>query len=178
MQQPYCTEESAPATVESASTVGPSLGLQKIPQRACRLAKQIGTAEALELAGRRQVRLQREEAVVAVGAQARPAARASGHALARRDDRAIGARILDMDIAQPGLQRLVGIGIGRLAALDEVGRVEDGPQMRIVDVLQQIDAAGDGVAVDVFLVLVQQGDIRRRAPAPSSRAAGPAPRRA
>src|SRR5258708_1606441 len=49
-----------------------------------------------------------------------------------------------MDIAQPGADRLVGIGIGRLSNLNEVGGIKNGLKVCIVAALQQIDTAIDG----------------------------------
>ena len=61
-----------------------------------------------------------------------------------------------MDISQPGADRLVGIGIGRLSNLNEVGGIKNGLKVGIVAALQQIDTASDDITVDVFLVLVEQ----------------------
>src|SRR5438270_13007249 len=61
-----------------------------------------------------------------------------------------------MDISQPGADRLVGIGIGRLSNLNKVGGIKNGLKVGIVAALQQIDTASDGITVDVFLVLVEQ----------------------
>src|SRR5438477_132805 len=51
---------------------------------------------------------------------------------------------------------VVRIGVGRLSALNEVGGIKNGPKMRAVAALQQIDTAGDGITIDVLLVLMQQ----------------------
>src|SRR5437870_10763286 len=61
-----------------------------------------------------------------------------------------------MDIPQPGADCLVGIGVGRLPALNEVGGIKNGLKVGIVDALQQIDAASNGITIDVFLILVEQ----------------------
>src|SRR5256885_1374480 len=69
-----------------------------------------------------------------------------------------------MDIPQPGADRLVGIGIGRLSNLNEVGGIKNGLKVCIVAALQEIDTASDGITVDVFLVLVEQNHTCRAGP--------------
>src|SRR5437868_2803286 len=69
-----------------------------------------------------------------------------------------------MDIPQPGADCLVGIGVGRLPALNEVGGIKNGLKVGIVDALQQIDAASNGIAVDFFLILVEQDHGRSARP--------------
>jgi hypothetical protein len=81
-----------------------------------------------------------------------------------------------MNVFQPGANCLVGIGVRRLPALNEVGRIEHGLKVCIVAALQQIDTASDGITVDVFLVLMEQ-DHARRAPVQSFHAAVSSPRR-
>src|SRR5437660_1073117 len=61
-----------------------------------------------------------------------------------------------MDVPQPGTDRLVGIGIGRLSNLNEIGGIKNGLKVGIVAALQQIDTANNAITVDVFLVLMEQ----------------------
>src|SRR5258708_17415942 len=128
-------------------------------QRMRRLPEQLRATEALELPLIGQMRLEREEAVIAVCAQAPQQFGPARHALACGDDSSIRERVFDVNVAQPRMQRLIGVWIGRLGALDEIGRIEYRSQMLIGTVLVQVMATSDGVALDVLLVLMQQDDV-------------------
>jgi hypothetical protein len=67
-------------------------------------------------------------------------------------------RIFDMQIRDIRPQRCVALAERAHAALHEVGRVPGGAQDRRVDRLQNVEAAHGCVAVDRFLVFVQERD--------------------
>src|SRR6266849_5993606 len=126
--------------------------------------KQIRPAETLVLASAGKMRLEREEAIITVGAQTLQKFGPMRYTLACGHDAAVGARIFHMDVLQPGTERFVCIGVRRLPALNEVGGIEHGLKACIVAALQQIDTAIDGITVDVFLVLMEQDHARRARP--------------
>src|SRR5712692_11380781 len=126
--------------------------------------KQIRPAETLVLASAGKMRLEREEAIIAVGAQTLQKFGPMRYTLACGHDAAVGARIFHMDVPQPGTERFVGIGVRRLPALNVVGGIEHGLKVCIVAALKQIDTAIDGITVDVFLVLMEQDYARRARP--------------
>src|SRR2546426_9172610 len=79
--------------------------------------------------------------------------------LACGHDTTVGARIFHMNILQPGTERIIGIGVGRLSALNEVGGIKNGLKLCVIAALQQINAASDGITVDVLLVLMEQNHV-------------------
>src|SRR5437868_4823800 len=99
------------------------------------MTEQIGPAEARKLSSTGKVRLEREEAGVAILAQALQEFRPVCSALSRRHNTAVGTRIFHMHVAQPGTQRLVAIRVGYLPALDKIRGIENGLKMQIVDAL-------------------------------------------
>src|SRR6266487_92031 len=144
--------------------VFPTHRLQHLLQSLGRTTKQIRSAEPLVLTGESKVRLEREEAIIAVGPQTLQKFGPMRDTLSCSHDAAVGARIFHMDVPQPGTERLVGIGVRRLPALNEVGGIEHGLKVCIVAALQQIDTASDGITVDAFLVLMEQDHARRARP--------------
>jgi len=78
-----------------------------------------------------------------------------GDAFSWGDDAAIGERVFHMDVFKPVMQCVIGVGVGRLSTLNEIGRIEDGLKMHIVDALEQVGAAGNGIAIDTFLVFMK-----------------------
>ncbi len=104
------------------------------------------------------MRLKREETIVAIGVESPQKIGPAPLAFACWCQYAICAYIFDMDIYEPGIEKVVRIGAGNLGTLQEVCRIEDGSQVRIVDRLKQIDTVIDRIAVDALLVLVKQNE--------------------
>src|SRR5579859_7218292 len=99
---------------------------------------------------------EREKSVVAICAQALQQVGPVCRALACRDHAAIGQGIFYMHVVQPGMQRLVCVGIGDLGALNEVCRVEYRSEMLVRAVSHEINTAVDSVAINIFLVFMQK----------------------
>src|SRR5713226_5791815 len=133
---------------------------QHLLQRLGCTTKQIWSAESPVLPGGGEMRLEREEAIVAVLAQALQEFRPVSYALCRGHNTAIRKGIFYMYIALPPMQCLVSVRISSLSTLDEVGGVKYSLEMWIVDALHQVNTTSDSIAVDIFLVLVQQGNTR------------------
>ena len=122
------------------------------------MAEEVGTAEASVLSGGGEMRFEGEEAVVAIVTELLQELGPVGDAFSCGGDVAVGKGVFDVDVFKPGAQGVVGVGVGYLIALDEVGGIEDGLEMDVVDGFEQVGAASNGVTVDVFFVFMEQDD--------------------
>src|SRR5258708_36626087 len=94
--------------------------------------KQIRPTETLVLASAGKMRLEREETIIAVGAQTLQKFGPMRQTLACGHDATVGARIFHMDVPQPGTERFVGLWVRPLPALNEIGGIEHRLKVGIV----------------------------------------------
>ena len=114
-------------------------------------------AEATEPPGHPQVRFQRDEAGEPGFGQRGQSQTHLAVTHSRGYHRAGGGQgVLDLQVLQVGREQGIGLGVRGHPALDEVGRVERGPQGRRPDRADDLHAPGRGVPVDLLLVLVGQ----------------------
>ncbi len=72
------------------------------------------------------MRLKREETIVAIVVESSQEIGPAPLTFASRCQNSIGAHIFYMYIYEPGREKVVGVWIGHLAALQEVRQIEDG----------------------------------------------------
>src|SRR5262245_48686789 len=125
-----------------SSSVGKcSVRWQQAPQRTRGAVESLDPTEAAETMRGGEMWFEGQEAVVSVAAQLPDHLRPAGDSLARGHHLASIGDVLDVDVREPATERVVGIGIRTLAALDEVGSVERDAEMGLVDGRQKVDAA-------------------------------------
>src|SRR5262245_21533943 len=126
------------------------------PQSTRGAAKSLDAGEAAEPMTRREVRFQRQEAIVTIAGERGDDRRPVGGALTCRHDLSAIGDVLDVNVCEPSAKRSVRIGVGTLTALDEVCRIERGAEMPIIDRTEQVDASENRIGVRLLLVLENQ----------------------